>query len=60
MAVSLGRIVGPNRGEYLDYSEPVGPVSIHWDYQQEPAPFLGMFGPQATVRFRSVGGEKAA
>jgi len=57
ISVALGKILGPNRGEYLDYSRPVGPISIHWDYEQEPAPFLGMFGPQATVRFRSLSGE---
>jgi lipopolysaccharide transport system ATP-binding protein len=59
ISVSLGNIVGPNRGEYLDYSQPVGPISIHWDYEQELAPFLGMFGPQATVRFRGLDGGKA-
>ena len=57
ISVSLGNIVGPNRGEYLDYTQPVGPISIHWDYEQELAPFLGMFGPQASVRFRDAGGK---
>jgi lipopolysaccharide transport system ATP-binding protein len=56
ISVSLGNIVGPNRGEYLDYSQPVGPISIHWDYEQDLAPFLGMFGPHATVRFRGLNG----
>jgi lipopolysaccharide transport system ATP-binding protein len=39
VSVALGKIVGPNRGEYLDYSQPIGPISIHWDYEQELAPF---------------------
>jgi len=60
ISVSLGNIVGPNRGEYLDYSQPIGPIAIHWDYEQELAPFLGMFGPHATVRFRGLGGGKAS
>jgi lipopolysaccharide transport system ATP-binding protein len=59
ISVSLGNIVGPNRGEFLDYSQPVGPISIHWDYERELAPFLGMFGPRTTVRFRSLGDKQA-
>ena len=59
ISVSLGNIVGPNRGEYLDYTQPVGPISIHWDYEQELAPFLGMFGPQTTVTFRGLNDGKA-
>jgi lipopolysaccharide transport system ATP-binding protein len=60
VSVSLGHLLGANRGEYVDSSPPAGPISIHWNYEQELAPFLGMFGPLATVRFRHLGGEKAS
>jgi lipopolysaccharide transport system ATP-binding protein len=60
VSVSLGRLLGANRGEYVDASPAAGPISIHWDYEQELAPFLGMFGPLATVRFRHSNGEKAS
>jgi lipopolysaccharide transport system ATP-binding protein len=59
VSVSLGHLLGANRGEFLDASPAAGPISIHWDYEQELAPFLGMFGPLATLRFRQLAGEKA-
>jgi lipopolysaccharide transport system ATP-binding protein len=60
VSVSLGHLLGANRGEYVDSSPAAGPISIHWDYDQDLAPFLGMFGPLATLRFRHLGGEKAS
>jgi lipopolysaccharide transport system ATP-binding protein len=60
VSVSLGRLLGANRGEHVDASPAVGPISIHWDYDQELAPFLGMFGPLAKLRFRHLSGEKAS
>jgi lipopolysaccharide transport system ATP-binding protein len=59
LTVSLGHLVGANRGEYLDSSQAVGPISIHWNYEQDRAPFLGMFGLRATASFRRVGGARA-
>ena len=56
LTVSLGHLVGANRGEYIDSSQAVGPISIHWDYEQDLAPFLGMFGPRAKASFRRVSG----
>jgi hypothetical protein len=58
--VSLGNLLGANRGEYVDSSPAAGPISIHWDYEQQLAPFLGMFGPLATLRFRRLSGEKTS
>ena len=57
VSVSLGHLLGANRGEYVDASPAAGPISIHWDYEQELAPFLGMFGPLATLRFRHLAEE---
>lgn len=34
----------PNRGKTLDESPWLGPLSITWDYENERAPWLGMFG----------------
>ena len=56
VGVSLGHLLGANRGEYLDASPAVGPISVHWDYDNDLAPFLGMFGPRAAVKFRCLGG----
>jgi len=33
-----------NRGTELDATSWFGPVEVQWDYENEPAPFLGMFG----------------
>jgi lipopolysaccharide transport system ATP-binding protein len=54
--VALGHLVGPNRGHNVDSSDAIGPLSIHWDYEQEDAPFLGMFGPPASATFKRVAG----
>jgi hypothetical protein len=32
----------------------VGPITIHWDYEAEQAPFLGMFGLPVEGEFRAV------
>ena len=59
VSVSLGHLVAANRGEYVDASPAVGPISIQWDYENELAPFLGMFGPHAVLKFRCLGGKTA-
>jgi lipopolysaccharide transport system ATP-binding protein len=40
-----------NRATRLDASPWLGPITINWDYENERAPFLGMFGPEAQARF---------
>lgn len=40
-----------NRAARLDSSPWVGPIEVTWDYENERAPFLGMFGPQVQARF---------
>ena len=44
--VILGRSAGasPNQGFVLDTTPWLGPFSVHWDYESDKAPFLGMFG----------------
>ncbi|BEP95505.1 hypothetical protein GmRootA79_38890 [Acidovorax sp. A79] len=34
----------PNQGVELDSTGWFGPLEVRWDYENEPAPFLGMFG----------------
>jgi lipopolysaccharide transport system ATP-binding protein len=43
----------PNRGQRLAASPWLGPIEITWDYENERAPFLGMFGPPTRARFIS-------
>ena len=48
----LGRIgEQANRGQRLAVSPWLGPIEITWDYENTPAPFLGLFGPPARARF---------
>jgi lipopolysaccharide transport system ATP-binding protein len=47
---------GPrNRGVRLDETPWLGPLSVQWDYEEEAAPFLGMFGLPTAARFRHAG-----
>lgn len=39
---------GCNKGVELDTSPWFGPFRVDWDYETEPAPFLGMFGLPAS------------
>lgn len=41
----------PNQGYPVDVSPWLGPLTITWDYANERAPFLGMFGVPISVRF---------
>lgn len=58
--VTLARLVGPNQGENLDSSPVLGPLTVEWDYERDPAPFLGMFGPAAAGEFKHVEDADAA
>lgn len=42
--VAFARLAGANKGELLDETGWIGPVQVCWDYEADPAPFLGMFG----------------
>ena len=55
VTIALAHLVAANRGESLDSTDPIGPIAIEWDYENEVAPFLGMFGPRATAVFRRMG-----
>ena len=45
----------PNRGVTLDETPWLGPLAIDWDYENEKAPFLGMFDiPFSDAKFISV------
>jgi lipopolysaccharide transport system ATP-binding protein len=54
LTLGLAEWVSPNRGENLDLSDAIGPITIHWDYENDVAPFLGMFGPAASGIFKAV------
>ena len=40
----LAHAAGGNRGDEIDSTPWFGPLHINWDYEHDPAPFLGMFG----------------
>lgn len=50
--VYLSHVTAPNRGDSVDASPPLGPISVAWDYEREDAPFLGMVGLPASGSFR--------
>lgn len=54
VTATTAHLVAPNRGENLDSTDAIGPITIHWDYEKDVAPFLGMFGLGATATFREV------
>lgn len=54
LTVGLSRLTGPNHGENLDSSPPIGPIAVRWDYERDVAPFLGMVGLENRAAFRIV------
>jgi lipopolysaccharide transport system ATP-binding protein len=42
----------PNRGTPLHETPWLGPLRVHWDYETQNAPFLGMFGLPHQTRFK--------
>jgi lipopolysaccharide transport system ATP-binding protein len=54
LTVYLGRLLNANSGEHLDATPPIGPIAVYWDYENERAPFLGMFGLPAEGEFRKA------
>lgn len=44
LMVAFGQPVRKNEGKVLDDTGWIGPFQIHWDYENQTAPFLGMFG----------------
>lgn len=51
--VSYGVPVGANRGRKIDSTDWIGPIRVEWDYDNNKAPFLGMFGIPSRGRFLS-------
>jgi lipopolysaccharide transport system ATP-binding protein len=54
MQVRLGRLTAPNQGEQIHFTDWLGPLTIHWDYDNEVAPFTGMVGLPASGKFKLV------
>lgn len=54
VTVGLGHSTVPNQGENLDSSGPIGPMIVHWDYEKDQAPFLGMFGLPVEGEFKTI------
>jgi len=50
-AVLASEVTQPNRATRYDVSPWLGPIEITWNYEQDHAPFLGMFGPVTRARF---------
>ncbi|HEY0304336.1 MAG TPA: ABC transporter ATP-binding protein [Longimicrobiales bacterium] len=48
--VTAGRPVGSNTGQPVDETGWLGPVRVDWNYEEDTAPFLGMFGPPVAAR----------
>lgn len=44
LMITFGILTLPNRGNRIDETDWFGPLQINWDYKNENAPFLGMFG----------------
>lgn len=51
--IVFGLPAGTNQGETKDSTGWLGPIRVDWDYENERAPFLGMFGVPARGRFMS-------
>jgi lipopolysaccharide transport system ATP-binding protein len=54
IVVKLGCLIAPNQGENIDSSDAIGPINIHWDYERESAPFLGMVGLPSQGTFKKL------
>jgi homopolymeric O-antigen transport system ATP-binding protein len=50
----VGERTAPNVGSVVDETPALGPISIEWNYESEPAPFYGMFGLPAKVSAESL------
>jgi len=50
LKVAISQPSGSNKGTELDTTGWFGPFRIDWNYETEPAPFLGMFGLPASGR----------
>ena len=37
-------VPGPNRGVLVENTDWFGPLQVQWDFENDPAPFLGQFG----------------
>ena len=50
-SVMLGFCSLPNRGVVVDQTPWLGPLTVCWDYENEKAPWLGMFGIPFSLTF---------
>jgi len=57
LQVAFSQPRGINRGDVVDDTGWFGPFLVDWDYERDPAPFLGMLG--LPVRGRLVGAQAA-
>jgi len=55
LSIGLGEYAGPNRGNKIDSTGLFGPISVRWNYEDDEAPFLGMYGLPASGKFTVVG-----
>ena len=57
--VRLGRQTAPNQGELIHSTDWLGPMIVHWDYENEATPFTGMVGLPAFGAFRLAENKEA-
>ncbi len=50
LEVSSGPTTVPNQGIVRDKVSAIGPITVNWDYEHEPAPFLGQVGLPVNCR----------
>lgn len=53
-SLSLAEEMGANKGREIDVSPWLGPIQVAWNYEEETAPFLGMFGIPCKLRVNRV------
>ena len=59
LKINLGHLISPNQGENVHSSGSIGPIVVYWDYENDLAPFLGMFGLPAEATFKTIPGGKS-
>jgi lipopolysaccharide transport system ATP-binding protein len=54
LLVNLGYETARNRGEVLDQTGNLGPLTVNWDFEKDLAPFLGKVGLPVVARYRNL------
>jgi lipopolysaccharide transport system ATP-binding protein len=52
--VRLGKHISANMGENVDFTNPLGPININWNYETCEAPFHGMVGLKCAGQYLNI------